>query len=214
MRIQATLGLAALLAGRVQAQTTVNPLAQTGLSGFTATRTTVLGSSSVGGIEALQEISWTELGDQPCLLKITYGSFNGGQLSFRPEMNICDWNENTVLDPFAAFANAVSIYEGLASWKTVTFANRPRYFIRGIAVCKTGSDNNRIKGIRIYPAKVWNTARDIEVINEPVAATRTNCGDWDSPAFCPSNYIAVELMVYHRPHQITGLGLKCRPVEY
>jgi hypothetical protein len=129
-------------------------------------------------------------------------------------MDICDRAEDLSLHPYTAVVQIVQANSEHASWKTVSFANRPRYFIRGVAVCKTSNDNNRIKGIRIYPAKVWHTARDIEPIHEPEEVSRTNCGQWEPARFCPTNYIAVQLMVYHRPHQITGLGLKCRPVTY
>jgi hypothetical protein len=93
------LPFALLLAGRAEAQTTINPLGSDRRFRFTGPRTTVLGNSIVGDVDALQEISWTEYTDQPCLLKITVGSFNGGQSSFRPEMDICDRSESLPTDP-------------------------------------------------------------------------------------------------------------------
>lgn len=214
MRIRISLALGAVLAGGLHAQRTINSLAQTGLSGSPGGQTTILGNSTVGHFEALQEIRWTEYADQPCLLTITTGSFYGGQSYFRPELKICDWPSYTLSDPPSLKEIMRGSFEEVASWKTVKFANNPRYFIRGVAVCKSSKDNNRIKGIRIYPAKVWTSPRAIDVINAPDEASRTNCGTWDAPAFCPANYIAVELMVYHRLHQITGLGLTCRQIEY
>ncbi|MFN0181319.1 MAG: hypothetical protein ACKVZ0_21130 [Gemmatimonadales bacterium] len=214
MRVRISIALGALLAGGLQAQKTINPLAQTGLSGSPGGQTTILGNSTVGYTEALQEIRWTEYADQPCLLTITTGYFYGSPNPYRPELKICDWPRRSGSGLFPSVKELGSTTEEVASWKTVKFANNPRYFIRGVAVCKSSKDNNRIKGIRIYPAKVWTSPRAIDVINDPDEASRTNCGTWDAPAFCPANYIAVQLMVYHRPHQITGLGLTCRQIEY
>jgi hypothetical protein len=101
-----------------------------------------------------------------------------------------------------------------SSSRTVSFTYDVRYFIRGIAVCNNNNSNHRLKGIRIYPAKVWVTQQRVDELTAKEEASHTNCASWSSAEYCPANQVASAIVVHHSDKEITGLALRCRRVDY
>lgn len=105
--------------------------------------------------------------------------------------------------------------------RSVGFSDRPRFFIRGLAVCTSSVDKNfkRLKGLRVYAAKVWQTRERVDELDPATDRAqdehaRPNCGRWHDDVFCDAGYIAQGLNVYSEGDAITGLGLHCRKVIY
>ena len=105
--------------------------------------------------------------------------------------------------------------------RSAGFSDSPRFFLRGLAVCTSSVDKNfnRIKGLRVYAAKVWQTREQIDELdptNERFVdeETRPNCGRWHMDVFCNPGYIAQGINVYSEGDAITGLGLHCTRVIF
>lgn len=96
----------------------------------------------------------------------------------------------------------------------VSFSENPRYYIRGVAACtndKTDTSKRRVKGIKIYPAKVQ---RDGTVTNLSAseADEQAHCKIWHRAVYCPNGYIASKVRAHYKDDYFTGLSLRCRKV--
>jgi len=99
----------------------------------------------------------------------------------------------------------------------------PQFFVRGVAICDNGNNNHRLKGIRLYKAKVWKTKKQIDVLDGTASASHTNCKTWKKAVFCPAGTIATSL-VLHTDSQIgvsgqfssavKGISLLCKTVTW
>ncbi len=86
----------------------------------------------------------------------------------------------------------------LSDWtKAVRFNGNPRYFIRGVAICNNNKGNQRLKGVRIYAAKVWATEERVDGLTSSEAEDHPNCSTWDNPVYCPANNVASAVVVHH-----------------
>lgn len=183
----------------VTAQTTVNPVTTTAVSGFTSTDVTWLavGEGPVG----VMGLSWSEDGDKPCTFQVFQRALQGSVASsWTQPMDICGVYTS---NPFTANSS-----------KTISFEDHARYYVRGIRVCNNNRDNHRLKGVRIYAAKVWSTREQVDELSASEMEDRTNCATWDSPVYCPADHIASAIVVHHSEDEITGLALRCRRVSY
>lgn len=89
------------------------------------------------------------------------------------------------------------------------------HYVRGVQVCTTdkkNSDDNRLKGIRLYIAEV-KADGSVTALNNYEQDRHTNCAVWRTTVSCPAGHIASGVRVHHRGGYFTGLGLKCRKVE-
>jgi hypothetical protein len=69
--------------------------------------------------------------------------------------------------------------------------------VRGISICDNGTDNHRLKGIRLYKAKIWKTKKQIDVIDGYVGASHpANCEVWKKAVYCPTGMIATSLILH------------------
>ena len=180
-------------------QTTVGPVTTTAISGYNAAELTWL---AVGeGPFGINEVSWWEDSDKPCFMRIGVrtlkepASFGGQQ-----QIDICN-------------PGLVDYFVGTET-KTVTFQSNPRHVVRGVAACTNNKDNHRLKGVRIYAAKVWTTSEQVEELSVSDQEDRPNCATWHRAVYCPVDQIASALVVHHSDKEITGLALRCRKVEY
>ena len=150
-----------------------------------------------GGMGGLRGVDWFEDGDQPCRLGTYWRTLTAGTEVYT----------NGDFDHCAGAAG---------NRKQVGFWDNPRYLVRGIAVCSSKTDKNeqRMKGIRLYAAKVWLTKPEVEELTTAVEEDHANCGTWNAPVFCPSDQAATGLIIQRLDRSITGLGLKCRPIQY
>jgi hypothetical protein len=195
-----TILLSASLAPWAQAQTTINPVTTTAISGYNAAQLTWLavGEGPIG----IKAVRWFEDGDKPCFMQIYQRALSGSPVSdFGAQLDICGGNDIGV--------------PGAGSWeKTVTFDGYPRYYIRGVSVCTNNNSNHRLKGIRIYAAKVWATEERVDQLSTKDEKDRPNCANWHPAVFCPADNIASALVVHHSDKEVTGLALRCRRVDY
>lgn len=195
--------LAAALAGigasGAAAQRTVDPVTTTEVSGFRSSEVTWL---AVGeGLLGISGLGWSEDGDKPCWMQVYQRALQGEVTSsWTDPMDICGVRTS---HPFS-----------VDSGKSILFGDNPRYFVRGIRACNNNRDNHRLKGVRIYAAKVWATRAQIDELSHSEAEDRTNCATWDAPVYCPDGQIASAVVVHHSDDEITGLALRCRRVVW
>ena len=66
------------------------------------------------------------------------------------------------------------------------------------------------------PLKGSTQAKGIVVEKVGIEAKQPNCGsnEWRSPVYCPPGKVAVGLLVHTNNGSVTGLGLRCKPVEW
>jgi hypothetical protein len=169
----------------------------TGTSGNTGKAANVqIGSVMHWGLRA---VTWWERNNRPCKLRLSARSLEDGQQSVTftgNTLDICGGNP------------------GASSMRNVNFDANPRYFVRGIAACttdKNDSANNRLKGIKIYPARVTRQGA-VTPLNSFEKVERNNCKFWHPPVHCPAGHIAYGVRVHHNGDSFRGLGLRCRKV--
>jgi hypothetical protein len=180
------------------AQELVDPVTTTAISGYGSNEVTWLNAGMSGS--GLYAVSWSEAADKPCFMVVARRSLsNNGQLT----------------DGVSDILNGCG---GTSSTKTASFEQHERYFIRGLAVCTNNNDNHRLKGVRIYAAKVWLTKQDVQTLSVSEEASRTNCATWHAAVYCPAGTIAAAIVVHPTgasPNiEITGLALRCKKVHY
>lgn len=179
-------------------QHTVNPVTTTSISGFNASDLTWL---AVGeGDFGIAGLSWDEDGDKPCRMWAQPRALDYAVPGAGPQMDICG-------------AAAVPFVVGSIT-KTVAFDGNARYFVRGIAACTNGQSNHRLKGVRIYAAKVWANQNPVDGLSASDEEDRPNCSQWHTAVYCPSGQIASAIVAHHSDKEITGLSLRCRRVAY
>ncbi len=150
-----------------------------------ATRTIFMG---------IKEIRWSEKGDKPCSMLART----------RPLDSTID----------KTGYESVSFCGTGSSEKKVEFRDS-RYFLRGIAACMTekkSSRKNRLKGIRIYPARVAANG-SVTAMNTYEEERRHHCDTWFPAVFCGNDEIASGINIYYEDGTFRGLGLRCRRVE-
>lgn len=201
----ATLVLLTLTATAVEAQQLTGSASPTGISGFTS----VLGRMGGPSGFALYGIAWDETQNKPCRLWLLVRNLRDGTntRAAEPALDMCGRER--------FYLGSVAIPLGLGGNRRADFATSPRFFVRGIAVC-ANSGNHRLKGIRIYPARVQPDGGPIGTNGQMVEAKQPNCGnnEWRSPVFCPSGQVAFGLLLHTDRGSLTGLGLRCRAVEW
>lgn len=99
----------------------------------------------------------------------------------------------------------------------------PREFVRGVAICDNNANNHRLKGIRLYSAKVWTTKKQVDALNGSVSDKHTSCKVWKPAVYCASGTVATT-MVLHVDRQsgtfggwsdaVQGISLICSKVEW
>ncbi len=99
----------------------------------------------------------------------------------------------------------------------------PGIFVRGVSICDNDKDNHRLKGIRLYSAKVWDTRKQIDTLSGYVGDSHSACKAWKPAVYCASGTIATS-MVLHVNRQngtlgsssdaVWGISLLCRKVEW
>jgi len=167
--------------------------------------TEVAGAASRG----VYGMKWSETADMPCYWEPQWRNINNGyDVSGGVAYNGCRGGSRS-------------------DTKTVLFDN-PRLYVRGVAVCKS-TDSLRVKGIKIYPAKVWATKAQIDSITTPKVEQRTNCGTWKSPVYCPRGTVATSVVFHHSADSgvkfvgvavpvygdsVVGIALKCQAVAW
>jgi hypothetical protein len=201
-------------ASPANAQHTVNPVAVTAVSGYSSSSTTTIGPWEAG-FGALFGIRWTELSNKPCHFVVEIRNLETGTPSSHSNdsVDLCEPNEPSAFDLVGTIHMVLGDVEE-ALWKTASFESNPRYVMRGVAVCTNGNANHRLKGIRVYAAKVWKSSDQVDALTITEQRSRPNCDVWASPVYCPANNVVTELVVHHTNGAATGLGLRCRPVQY
>ena len=100
------------------------------------------------------------------------------------------------------------------SQKEVAFTNRDTY-IRGVQVC--WADNmvlKRVKGVRIYGAKLNKSTGALVNTSGYKEFSRTNCDTWKPAKFCGAGKVATGVnMQYHLNYAFDGISLECRSVN-
>ena len=191
--------VAAGSASAVTAQRTVDPVSTTAVSGYTSSDVTWLSVGGAGNV-AIKGLTWREDADKPCHMAISERGLAEATPWDAPSMDIC---------------GIVSSYLiATATERVLSFDANPRYFLRGIAVCNNDKSNHRLKGIRIYAAKVWSTQQQVDELTMSQQTSLTNCDRWDSAVYCPADNVASAVVVHHNNKEITGLALRCRPIDY
>ena len=156
------------------------------------------------GQQALRGLTWSERYDRPCYFKTLNRDLDDGKdLTVSPYWNGCGDNWGNT--------------------KQVDFDNNARYYVRGLAVCDSkNAGNDRVKGIRIYAAKVWKTKKVIDPLSVKSEAKHANCDTWRSAVYCPSNAVAHGAVLFYdnkfgfpgTSAETTGIVLLCREVDW
>jgi hypothetical protein len=158
---------------------------------------------------ALRGIGWSEESDIPCYFESYLRDVNDGHKTFTGLYNNGCRNLNWGDDRLALIDDATELH--------------PQYYVRGVAICDNGDSNHRLKGIRLYKAKVWKTKKEIDQLDGWNGASHTNCSDWKQPVYCPEGTIA-ESAVLHTELQtglsgalsnsVRGISLLCMTVSW
>ena len=169
----------------------------------TGTQSHGAGSHTVTTYAGIKGITWSEDKDKPCDIRVNakelvsglvYGDSKTAAVAKDGVFEICGGNPGNT--------------------KSVQFSNA-NYYVRGVQVCTTdkkNSDDNRLKGIRLYIAEVKSDG-SVSALGNYEQDLHTNCATWRSTVTCPTGHIATGMRVHHRDGYFTGLGLKCRKVE-
>lgn len=195
----------------ISGYTGVEILRKVGEYAFTETRRTdseyaeeytVEHNSSMG----IHQLIMKESNDRPCNLKIFTKPLDDGEAT--AYSNTYGYDERVVSTDICSGSDSKSL--------SVEFIN-PDMYIRGIEVCTTNKsdpDNDRIKGLRIYPAKVTQDGLVTSAVGSK-EDTNPNCNNnWKGAVYCPSGMIASGLRMYHNDDWYRGLSLICRQVTY
>ncbi len=175
-----------------------DPITSTGYSGWAgAVSYADAPTMPEGGPSSLYGFAWYEDGNQPCRIGTYWRTLTQGTEVYT----------NSAFDHCSGSPG---------NRKAVIFADNPRYFVRGIATCSSKVDKNehRVKGVKIYAAKVWMTKPDVEALTTVQLDDHANCGTWNAAVFCPAGQVAVGLVIHREDRSMTGLGLRCRPVHF
>jgi len=163
-------------------------LHKTNISGFLGNKREVIGSTSK--YHAISSIVASENADKPCWLRLYKGSLNTQDNFLSNWFDQCGPSTNMKLVGYGEYSSIK---------------------VRGVRVCTNNKDNHRLKGIRLYGAKV-NKNGTLTIQTGYDEFKRTNCKAWHKPVYCPSNMVATKLIVEYSGDGINGLGLKCKAV--
>jgi hypothetical protein len=179
----------------------VGPEQQAGeVSGFGGNRAQVGQSDELYAVERLQ---FGEKGDKGCFLKVESGNINDPSASRKTaQLDLCDGNGPT---------DRSLEYVPLLTTSHDTF-------IYGIGACTSKTENfKRLKGVRVYRAKIHPDGRWDKITDEDQSFDRPNCESWKTPVFCPDGWFANEVVVSFQQNGnddiFTGLNLRCKKME-
>jgi len=154
----------------------------------------------------LKGFSWWENRDKPCKFTVHRVSLNTVSPGATSLSDVKKQPQDT----------SESMCDGSpGDGKTVKFVDGTKRFVRGIAVCtsdKNKSSDERIKGLRVYAAKV-NDDGTVERLDVNRDDRQANCKIWHAPVYCPNDYIVSALRLHQINDYFTGIGIKCRQVD-
>lgn len=177
--------------GKDQVSVVDGTLEGTKVSGWAGATHKELSSVTDG---ALKGLVVTELSDKPFKITLEFG-FLPGQTG-NPADRVIEL-------PGAGL--------GTSTAKSVRFTGES-LFVRGVKVCTT-DDNHRIKGVKIYSAKV-NGDATIEKGNPEQEFSLNNCKTWHNAVFCPDDKVAVGVIAHSSDKGFTGLALRCQALRF
>ena len=160
-------------------------------------------SRTVTTYAGIKGVTWSEDKDKPCRIEVDAKEL-ASELVYGDSRT-----------PAVARDGSFEICSGKAGNEKAVRFSKASYYVRGVQVCTTDkkdSDDNRLKGIRLYIADVKPDG-SVTFLNNYEQDKHTNCATWRSTVSCPAGSIASGLNVHHRDGYFTGLGLKCRKVE-
>lgn len=143
--------------------------------------------------QGLYEITMWEEQDKPCKLRGKFRDLNS-YYGKRDVFDICYTSANS------------------GTKKTLSFTNTETY-IRGVNVCMN-KKGDRIKGLRIYGAKLNRDTGQVQNLNNPKEWKRPNCHEWRTARFCGPGKLATGIRIQQATgsRSIQGLALECRNV--
>lgn len=162
----------------------------TDVSGYGGTSTVTVDLDHRG----ITKFRWYELYDSPCAF------------------------EATGKDPDDASDERGSWYRACDNYrrdseKIVRFKDNPRYFVRGLSVCTNGKKNHRLKGLKIWAAKLPAGNGVVDELTVTSKKERTNCKNWHGPVYCPDDQVASGVQLRMKDDSIVGVALECRRRE-
>lgn len=168
----------------------------TAISGFTASQRTI---RQPGGGAFLSGLDFDEVGDKPCFIRAHWWRFN---------------SDNTPQELATTFDICSSHVDGDRSILYAD-ARQTKTGVRAIQVCNNSSNNHRLKGAKIFGATLdQNGNGSVVSTGDSRSFERTNCSPpWKTTRTCPAGQVAVGLLIEHTSEEITGLGLRCAPIE-
>lgn len=189
--VLAVFASSSVLAQDVGAVRMTGPITWTAVSGYSGGYYE-LGTS--GNTRLPTQITWWEMRDIPC--KVT--------------VNARDLNTRTGGRDYSQTYRGCS---GAGNRKFVRTFNITDSIYK-IQVCTTDkkkSENNRLKGIRIWTQTannrlIANTTRN----TTPIESRHTNCKKWRSAVSCPTGQAAAKIRVSVGPKAFYGIALGCR----
>ena len=162
----------------------------------------------IGGDEnGLYGIQWYEDSDEPCQVRIDFGGLY--------DRSTIQGGNNSIVYSHCSFGSGLppiwvpGVSDGAGD---VNFNDNPRYYIRGLQVCTNNKDNHRLKGVRVWAAKVSKNDQQVLDLGESDTDTLPNCSVWHTAVFCPAGKIAFGLVVHVGDKGVTGLALRCKQV--
>lgn len=187
--------------------------------------------SIVAGVMAVSAISWAASYELETSVTKTQTSGNagsatkkiGGDGDFKALYELSFWEDGdhpshieARLRHLNTLSTASYLWDGGVyknDKKTIAFTNTDT-FIRGVQVCL--SNSGRLKGVRIYGAKLDRAKGTLSNTSGSQSFERPNCNSWQVAHYCPAGKVATKLVIKHDNEtpraSAVGLALECRKV--
>lgn len=165
----------------------------TAVSGFSGSAVTVNLESPL----ALTGIGTRENGDKPCQVTYSFRNLNSGSGQAGRDTNLTCVSGNS------------------SSRKDAILGDN--FYVYSVQVCTTNVNNtarSRVKGIRIWGARVNPDNSNVRRTQTQQSFERTNCPNdgWRNRVRCPKNKVAVGLELHEGERGLSGVALICANV--
>ena len=195
--------------GSAQIYDPYTPATITGVSGYPGLTELVDATREFG----VYGVAWAEQSDIPCSMSLLERRIDDGQNTAARTLDLCGRESGFRV------LGLVWVPTGGAS-RQADFAGAGRRFIRGIQVC-ANPGNKRMKGVRIFAARVALGDGTVTTVNAQKEAKMPNCApdEWDDPVYCPAARVATGIVVHYVGrrgrimNKVTGLSLQCRTLR-
>ena len=156
------------------------------------------GDFAISGLETAESL------DKPCRMGVMFKGMPGTASQYRNyDTNYGEQQINIQC--------SLSMSDWIPSRRRAGFFAANRRYVAAAAVC-TNSRNGRVKGLRVYPARVLNSGQVEHLLTQTREFERQNCNDWKRASICPADKVATGVIAGFNQRGIVGIRLQCSAV--